>query len=80
MTEMLPYSHLDGVDMTDPRTVRLHWEGDRNTDAIWNEICIWAIEQFGLPGQKFTWHPTEDFMDFKFEDERDALVFLLRWS
>jgi hypothetical protein len=61
-------------------TVRLPWETGRNNTEAWNDICCWAIEEFGLPGNRFTWKPTEDYMDFIFNDERDAMVFILRWA
>jgi len=51
-----------------------------NTITSWNETCIWAIEQFGLPGDRFTTNTTEDYMDFYFRDEKDAIWFKLRWS
>jgi hypothetical protein len=38
------------------------------------------MEQYGLPGDKFTTHPMEDYMDFYFNDERDAILFELRWG
>jgi len=58
--------------------VRIFWKnGDTISD--WNETCAWAIEQFGLPGDKFTTHPTEDYMDFYFQNECDAIHFSLRW-
>ena len=61
--------------------VRLPWqEHERDSNEAWNEICAWTIEQFGLPGTRFTWHPTEDFMDFWFYNEKDAIHFMLRWS
>jgi len=52
-------------------------KGDTISD--WDETCIWAMNQFGLPGNKFYTHMTEDYMDFVFEDERDAIHFSLRW-
>ena len=42
-------------------------------------MCIWAMEQFGLPGDKYTTHPTENYMDFYFQNEKDAIHFSLRW-
>ena len=60
--------------------VRLDWCDGRSSVEAWNEVCAWAIEQFGLPGTRFTWHPTEDYMDFHFNDEKDAIHFILRWS
>lgn len=61
-------------------SVRLDWRQGYDTTEAWNDICIWAIEQFGLPGNRFTWHATEDHMDFDFVDERDAIHFELRWG
>jgi hypothetical protein len=60
--------------------VVLGWTQGRADIPIWDEICIWAIEQFGLPGTRFEWHPGEDNMEFYFYDERDALHFELRWG
>jgi hypothetical protein len=60
--------------------VRLEWTPERDSIPIWNEICAWSIEQFGLPGDKFEWHPTEECMEFYFYDERDAIQLMLRWS
>jgi len=58
--------------------VRIPWKkGDTIND--WNETCIWAIEQFGVPGTCYTTHPTEDYMDFYFHNECDAIHFSLRW-
>jgi hypothetical protein len=55
--------------------VRISWKKGDIID--WNETCAWAIEQFGLPGDKFEAHATEDYMDFYFKDERDAIHFSL---
>jgi hypothetical protein len=58
--------------------VRIAWKhGD--TISKWDETCIWAIEHYGLPGERNVTHPTEDYMDFIFKDERDAIHFNLRW-
>lgn len=59
--------------------VRLEWRDGRNNTEAWNEICAWAIEQYGMPGTKFSWHPLTDYMDFYFYDEKDAIHFSLRW-
>lgn len=61
-------------------SIRLDWRQGTDTTEAWNDICIWAIEQFGLPGNKFTWHANENHMDFDFVDEKDAIHFMLRWS
>ena len=59
--------------------VTLDWRDGRNDEEAWNEICAWTIEQFGMPGTRFTWHPTEDNMQFWFHNEKDAIHFMLRW-
>lgn len=46
----------------------------------WNAVCAWVIEQYGMPGERYEWHATEDTMDFIFSDERDAVHCMLRWS
>ena len=56
--------------------VRISWESNHK-HATWNETCAWAVEQFGLPGDRFETHATEDYMDFYFKDERDAIIFEL---
>ena len=60
--------------------VRLEWSHTHANIPMWNEICAWSIEKFGLPGEKFEWHPTEETMEFYFYDERDAIEMMLRWS
>lgn len=56
--------------------VKIPW----NVTETWNDVCIWAIDQFGLPGNKFEWHAHKDYMQFLFKDEVDAIYFILRWS
>ena len=62
-----------------PYSIRIPWKlGDTVTN--WDETCAWAIEEFGLPGDKFITHPTEDYMDFMFKQELDAIHFSLVWQ
>jgi hypothetical protein len=60
-------------------TVCLTWElkdGKEN----WNDACMWTLQQFGLPGEKFTTELTENWMKFKFYNPHDATVMALRWA
>jgi len=59
--------------------VQLKWEKGKDTQYFWNEACAWAIEQFGLPGENYVTHPTENHMDFLFKHERDAILMTLKW-
>jgi hypothetical protein len=47
---------------------------------MWNEVCSWAIEYFGLPGGKFQTHANVNYMDFVFQSNKDALIMALRWN
>ena len=51
-------------------TVRVPWNGQGN--YWWNEMCADVLEVFGLPGDRFTSHPTPNFMDFHFKTKKDA--------
>ena len=64
------------VTFENPSSVRLFWEWNDNAKN-WNEGCAYAIQNFGLPGNRFTTELTEDWMLFKFNDERDALMFVM---
>ena len=59
-------------------TIRIPWRKGDN-QITWDQTCMWAIEHYGLPGKKYICHPTEDYMDFVFEQEVDAIHFRLRW-
>ena len=66
----------------DEYMVRILWNnhndfGDENEH--WNEICAWALEQFGLPGHRFSTKATETYMEFYFQNQADAVYFSLRW-
>jgi hypothetical protein len=47
---------------------------------MWNEVCAWAIEYFGLPGHRFNTHANVNYMEFIFDDPKDALLMSLRWN
>ncbi len=57
--------------------VRISWQENHDIPT-WNETCAWAVEQFGLPGNRYRTHATEEYMDFYFFDERDAILFELK--
>ena len=59
--------------------VEIQWEKGKDTDYFWNEACAWAIETFGLPGEKYLTHPTESNMKFLFKHESDAILMTLKW-
>ena len=59
-----------------PHRVRLTWERNHK----WNLICAWALEHFGLPGDRFMTGPTENFMDWYFRSQDDKILFVIAWG
>jgi hypothetical protein len=61
-------------------TVRIPWVPRDDNETYWNEVCAWAIERFGLPGDRFQTHANINYMDFVFKSNKDALVMALMWN
>ncbi len=61
-------------------TVRIHWSRKYDNIVMWNEVCAWAIEYFGLPGDRFSTAANVDYMEFHFNSPKDALLMSLRWN
>ena len=61
-------------------TVRISWVRKYDNAAYWNEVCAWAIEYFGLPGERFETHANVNYMDFVFKSNKDALLMALQWN
>ena len=51
-------------------TVKISW--DNQSVLWWNECCAMVLEVFGLPGDRFVYTPHEDYMTFRFNNEKDA--------
>ena len=60
-------------------TIKIHWQ-NHHTFFWWNECCAWAIEQFGLPGDRYNTHAETEYMVFEFKNRKDAEFFALRWA
>lgn len=53
--------------------IYIHWKNG-DTLSSWNDLCIKIIEQFGLPGNRYTTEVCTDWMSFKFDNEKDAFL------
>ena len=60
--------------------VKIHWSREFENEKMWNEVCIWAIEYFGLPGDRFETRANVNYMEFIFKSHKDALLMALRWN
>ena len=59
-------------------TIRVPWENPYDKDYQWNELLAWTVETYGLPGERVSFHPKQEWMDFVFDNEHDALMFQLK--
>ncbi len=61
-------------------TVRIDWTREFDNGKMWNEVCAWAIEHFGLPGDRFATTANVNYMEFIFKSNKDALLMALQWN
>jgi hypothetical protein len=61
-------------------TVRISWTREFDNEQQWNDVCDWAVERFGLPGDRFQSHANINYMDFVFASNKDALMMALMWN
>ncbi len=50
-------------------SIKIDW--DNQNGFWWNETCAMVVEVFGLPGDRYSSHPTHDCMLFIFKNEKD---------
>jgi hypothetical protein len=62
-----------------PHVVEVDWSLSQEREDWWDLICIYAIEEFGLPGDRFITEAAPDYMKFYFRDPEDAMIMRLRW-
>ena len=53
--------------------IRINWHKEQGA-PWWNDTCAMVLSVFGLPGQRFIYHPFEDYMEFLFKSEKDATM------
>jgi hypothetical protein len=60
--------------------VKINWALGQDTSEWWDMACIWMIEEFGLPGDKYKTELNENYMIFDFNNRDDAAIAALRWG
>jgi len=60
--------------------VKVNWKLGQDTNDWWNMVCIWVLEEYGLPGDRYKTELTEDYMIFDFNEKEDAAMTALRWG
>jgi hypothetical protein len=76
-------STLEKPTLTEPGYdyhVRINWTQKMSEPSRWDDVCIYAIEHYGLPGKNYVTDMSVDRMIWSFKDSKNALMFKLRWS
>jgi hypothetical protein len=58
--------------------VTKQWERHSNA-SMWDDMCEWCARSFGPYGKRWRSHATLGYMDFEFEHEADASLFIMKW-
>lgn len=53
--------------------IKVNWNTEQGS-IWWNETCALVLEVFGLPGDRFIYKPSMDYMEFLFVSEKDAIM------
>jgi hypothetical protein len=61
-------------------TVRIPWKDPSDSRLIWTEVCAWIVENFGLPGDRFEATISKHCLEFRFTEEKDAMLMVLMWN
>lgn len=60
--------------------IKIDWGLGMDSMERWDEVAVWAIEQFRLPGQEYITDMSADHMIWSFRDERHAFLMRLRFG
>ncbi len=60
--------------------VKIVWKLGQDNEEWWNESCIWVLEEYGLPGDRYTTTLTEGYLIYNFTKQEDAAMAALRWG
>ena len=54
------------------------WER-HHSNTMWDTMCEWCIMNFGNDNRRWRTQATMGYMDFMFEHEQDAALFIMKW-
>ena len=61
-----------------PHGAQLAWGRAYDTITKWDEVSVWGIETFGLPGDRYITQININEMVWWFRDPQDRMLFVLR--
>ena len=69
--------------MRDPdylHPVTILWGAGAENETQWNDISIWCIETFGLPGGRYITDISTEHMTWFFHQAKDAVFMTLKFG
>lgn len=60
--------------------VRINWQRKFDNKQLWSDVFIWTEERFGLPSSRYCVHANVEYMEYVFNDAKDALIMSLMWN
>jgi len=60
--------------------VTILWGAGAENETQWNDISIWAIETFGLPGDRYITDISTQHMTWLFRTDQDAVFMKLKYG
>lgn len=63
-----------------PYHCRILWRDPHTSNIYWDGICLEAVLLFGMPGDRYITDIGTEQMTWSFADQRDALLFKLKFA
>ena len=60
--------------------VTVLWGAGAENETQWNDISIWCIETFGLPGDRYVTDISTEHMTWFFRSDQDAVFMKLKYG
>lgn len=60
--------------------VTIQWGPGAENETQWNNISIWVIESFGLPGDRYITDINTTDMTWFFREDKDAMFMRLKFG
>jgi len=60
--------------------VTILWGAGAENETQWNDISIWCVETFGLPGDRYITDISTEHMTWFFREDKDAVFMKLKFG
>lgn len=60
--------------------VTILWGAGAENETQWNDISVWCIETFGLPGDRYITDISTEHMTWFFRSDQDAVFMKLKFG